>query len=102
MSFTTRAALLLFSRCLTVAYLVWAYVPESVLQSAGITYYPSKYWALAVPSYLLFIIPVMITAYIGLNMIDTPPLHSMDTIIGTATRLVMHDTQKRCECNCCV
>jgi phosphatidylinositol N-acetylglucosaminyltransferase subunit P len=76
--------LLLLFAAPKVAYLVWAYVPESMLQSAGITYYPSKYWALAVPSYLLFIIPLVIIAYCGLNMMDTPPLHSMDTITGAA------------------
>ena len=34
-----------------VLYLAWAYVPESVLHSWGITYYPSKQWATSLPAW---------------------------------------------------
>uniref|UniRef100_A0A3B1KFA6 Phosphatidylinositol glycan anchor biosynthesis, class P n=1 Tax=Astyanax mexicanus TaxID=7994 RepID=A0A3B1KFA6_ASTMX len=49
-------------------YLVWAYVPESWLHSIGLTYWPQKYWALAIPIYLLF------------NMMNTAPLCSVNNI----------------------
>ena len=29
-------------------FLLWAYLPEHVLHDLGVTYYPSKYWAVAV------------------------------------------------------
>lgn len=36
-----------------VVFFAWALVPESVLKSCGIYYYPDKYWAQAIPAYLL-------------------------------------------------
>ena len=35
-----------------VLYILWAYTPDSVLQAHGINYYPSKYWAVALPAWV--------------------------------------------------
>ena len=35
-----------------VLYCAWAFTPVEYLHRIGITYYPSQYWALAVPAYL--------------------------------------------------
>ncbi|CAM9521919.1 unnamed protein product [Hapterophycus canaliculatus] len=61
-------------------YLVWAYVPESTLQALGITYYPSKYWAIAVPSAVFVTWSVAVLVYIAVNFMSTAPLDSFDTI----------------------
>ncbi|KAL0671528.1 hypothetical protein Bca4012_034232 [Brassica carinata] len=37
----------------TVIFLIWAYVPDKLLESIRIRYYPSRYWALATPTYLM-------------------------------------------------
>ena len=34
-----------------IVYLVWAFVPDATLRSFGISYYPNKYWAIAIPCY---------------------------------------------------
>lgn len=34
-----------------VAYLIWAYTPDHWLAAVGITYYPSKQWAVTVPAW---------------------------------------------------
>jgi len=35
-----------------VLYLVWAYTPNATLEAHGITYYPSKYWAVVLPAWV--------------------------------------------------
>ncbi|KAJ4747281.1 Phosphatidylinositol N-acetylglucosaminyltransferase subunit P [Rhynchospora pubera] len=64
----------------TAIYLVWAYTPQPWLHSLGITYYPSKYWALAVPSFVTMSVFLMIVLYLGLNFLATPPSYSPNTI----------------------
>ncbi|KAG2285269.1 hypothetical protein Bca52824_044873 [Brassica carinata] len=57
----------------TVIFLIWAYVPDKLLESIRIRYYPSRYWALATPTYL------MMTLLLGLAFIlvsTSPPLHT--------------------------
>ncbi|KAG2575720.1 hypothetical protein PVAP13_7KG374101 [Panicum virgatum] len=66
----------------TAVYLAWAYTPEPVLRSLGITYYPSKYWALAVPSFVIVAVALSMAIYMGLNFVATPPPTSFSTIFG--------------------
>ncbi|CAN0006024.1 unnamed protein product [Ectocarpus sp. 8 AP-2014] len=66
-------------------YLVWAYVPESTLQALGITYYPSKYWAIAIPSAIFVTWSVAVLVYIAVNFMSTAPLDSFDTITGACS-----------------
>ncbi|KAF8688071.1 hypothetical protein HU200_042438 [Digitaria exilis] len=70
----------------TVVYLVWAYTPEPCLRSLGITYYPSKYWALAVPSFVIVAVALSMVIYIGLNFLATPPPTSFSTIFDENSR----------------
>ncbi|XP_057456549.1 phosphatidylinositol N-acetylglucosaminyltransferase subunit P-like [Lotus japonicus] len=70
----------------SVIFLVWAYVPESWLHSIGITYYPSRYWALAVPTYVMVSIVLMLGFYIGLNFISTPSPASIYTVFDEFSR----------------
>ncbi|RZB82246.1 Phosphatidylinositol N-acetylglucosaminyltransferase subunit P [Glycine soja] len=70
----------------TVIFLVWAYAPESWLQSVGISYYPSRYWALAVPTYVMVTIVLVLGFYIGLNFISTPSPASLNTVFDEFSR----------------
>ncbi|KAK7094096.1 phosphatidylinositol N-acetylglucosaminyltransferase subunit P-like [Littorina saxatilis] len=61
-------------------YLVWAYIPDSWLSAIGLTYWPQKYWAVALPVYLCVIILLFYLTYLGLIFINTTPLTSVNII----------------------
>ncbi|OEL24754.1 Phosphatidylinositol N-acetylglucosaminyltransferase subunit P [Dichanthelium oligosanthes] len=70
----------------TAVYLAWAYTPEPCLRSLGITYVPSKYWALAVPSFVIVAVALSMVIYIGLNFLATPPPTSFSTMFDENSR----------------
>ncbi|CAN6236676.1 unnamed protein product [Urochloa humidicola] len=70
----------------TAVYLAWAYTPEPALRFLGNTYYPSKYWALAVPSFVIVAVALSMAIYMGLNFVATPPPTSFSTIFDENSR----------------
>jgi len=46
-------ALYLASSAAFIMYLLWAYLPSPLLHQLGIYYYPNRWWALAVPAWLV-------------------------------------------------
>jgi phosphatidylinositol glycan class P protein len=44
-------------------YILWAVLPEHVLHSYGISYYPDKNWAIAFPSVFVMAILCFYVAY---------------------------------------
>uniref|UniRef100_M4DKP3 PIG-P domain-containing protein n=1 Tax=Brassica campestris TaxID=3711 RepID=M4DKP3_BRACM len=64
----------------TVIFLIWAYVPDKLLESIRIRYYPSRYRALATPAYLMMTLLLGLEFYIGLNFTTTPHPTSLNTL----------------------
>jgi hypothetical protein len=54
-----------------ICFLAWAFLPENVLHSIGITYYPSRYYAIAIPAYIIILYILINVAYMGLNLFYT-------------------------------
>ena len=62
-----------------VVYLVWAYTPEDVLVRLGVTYYPDKYWALAVILDLVLVLYGSVDVR-GVSMMSVRDLDDPDLI----------------------
>ncbi|POG65873.1 uncharacterized protein OCT59_011827 [Rhizophagus irregularis] len=73
-------ALYLLSFIAFVIYLLWAYLPDEVLISLGITYYPDRYWALALPVWTFVLVLFIYAAFISINFLNTSPFDSYNTI----------------------
>lgn len=61
-------------------YLGWAFIPEPILTSFQITYYPDKYWSIAFPCYILVLYLTFFFASIFYHHFKTKPLDSLYTI----------------------
>lgn len=76
--------LYLASTIMFVVYLIWAFIPDSILYYFGLTYLPQKYWAIAVPIYgmvLLFVFVMFF--YPCINMSLTPVRDSPNVMIDS-------------------
>jgi hypothetical protein len=56
-----------------IAFLIWCYVPTSILNSWGIYYIPNKYYALAIPTWLGMTAWMGIMLYCAVGMIHCHP-----------------------------
>lgn len=92
---------------LFIMYLLWAYVPHSWFEAIGITYLPKRYWALAIPVFLLTVFTVFaFFIYPSLGLCMTPNWDDLRTIqdlkskrnVFRATKNVNKRTKNRCSC----
>eukprot|EP01105_Mastigella_eilhardi_P002846 TRINITY_DN1366_c0_g4_i1.p2 TRINITY_DN1366_c0_g4~~TRINITY_DN1366_c0_g4_i1.p2 ORF type:complete len:111 (+),score=29.60 TRINITY_DN1366_c0_g4_i1:25-357(+) len=81
-----------FVYCITfcvlyVLYLLWAYVPACVLQRVGLgavaDELPSRYWALALPSFVCVTVVYVFTGYVALVAGNAEPTQSVHSYTGT-------------------
>ncbi|KAI8624130.1 PIG-P-domain-containing protein [Xylariaceae sp. FL1651] len=88
--------LYLFSSLTFLIYLLWAYLPSPFLHALGIYYYPNRWWALAIPS---FIVMLLVYIYVALALYNTEvltlPLTSIETIVDEAAKIATIDSKGR-------
>ncbi|GAP88193.1 putative phosphatidylinositol class p [Rosellinia necatrix] len=86
----------LFSSLTFLMYLLWAYLPSPILHALGIYYYPNRWWALAVPSFITMLI---VYIYVALALYNTEvltlPLTSIETIVDEAAKIAVVDGRGR-------
>ena len=64
-----------------ILYHMWAFIPTSLIHATGITYIPSKYWAISCPIFIALLITLFaIFLYPAINLLLTPPLDHWSTI----------------------
>lgn len=75
-------ALYIGSNMLFILYLIWAIVPDEILQNClGLTYWPSKYWAVAIPIWALTALATFaFLIYPAINLLMTPDVDDIKTI----------------------
>lgn len=69
-----------------VLFLVCAFTPEHVLVSLGVTYFPAKWWALALPAWGVAAIGYAYVAYEGVCALGVPPPHALSSVTDPAAR----------------
>jgi phosphatidylinositol glycan class P protein len=55
-------------------YFMWAFLSDETLESYGITYYPSKNWAIAIPAMIVMTYLFSLVFYKAINLLSTPSL----------------------------
>ncbi|TDL25144.1 PIG-P-domain-containing protein [Rickenella mellea] len=63
-------------------YIFWAILPEEWLEWLGITWYPSREWAILVPAYSVVLILLTYFTYWALAIYSTPPFNDLRTVTG--------------------
>lgn len=83
------------SYTLLILYLIWAYIPTAWLHSIGLTYWPQRYWAIAIPVFVCCSICIFaLLLYPGINLMMTPDLSSVHTVVDEYTRNPKPSTKK--------
>jgi phosphatidylinositol glycan class P protein len=86
----------LFSSLVFLVYLLWAYLPSPFLHALGIFYYPNRWWALAVPAFLVMLIVYIYVALAAYNTeYLTLPMTSLETIVDDAAKVATIDSKGR-------
>ncbi|CAF0818421.1 unnamed protein product [Adineta steineri] len=67
-------------------YVLWAYLPNDWFEKIGITYYPHKYWSIAIAVLVLTLLIGVIVGNYLLNSLSIPPLDSISLIHDRHTR----------------
>ncbi|KYK54680.1 Meiotically up-regulated protein 84 protein [Drechmeria coniospora] len=88
--------LYLFSSLTFLLWLLWSYLPAPFLHGLGIYYYPNRWWALAIPAFLVMTLCYIYIALASYNMeMLTVPLGSVETIVDGAGKLAAIDSKGR-------
>lgn len=85
-------ALYLASSAAFLMYLLWAYVPSPLLHQMGIHYYPNRWWALAVPCWLVVLVIYIYVALASYNTrYLTLPLSSCENLVDECAQVAVID-----------
>lgn len=77
-------------------YLLWAYLPRPFLHQLGIYYYPNRWWALAVPAWLVVLVIYIYVALASYNLgYLTLPMRSSENIVDDAAQIATLDARGR-------
>ena len=87
-------ALYLASSAAFLLYLLWAYLPSPFLHRLGLYYYPNRWWALAIPAWLVIAIVYIYVALASYNTrYLTRSLCSVENFVDEAANIAIVDAK---------
>ncbi|KAI5844973.1 PIG-P-domain-containing protein [Morchella snyderi] len=88
--------LYLVSSLAFLIYIIWSYSPAPLLHAVGIHYYPSRWWSLAIPSFLVMLVVYIFVALATYNMeYLTRGLDNIESVVDDAANIAAVDFTPR-------
>ncbi|RMZ75165.1 hypothetical protein DV737_g5421, partial [Chaetothyriales sp. CBS 132003] len=77
-------------------YILWSYLPSPFLHALGITYYPNRWWSLAIPAWIVMLLVYIYIALLSYNVeYLTLPLNSTECMVDEAGNVAILDLSGR-------
>ncbi|KIX99445.1 uncharacterized protein Z520_05021 [Fonsecaea multimorphosa CBS 102226] len=77
-------------------YILWSYLPSPFLHALGITYYPNRWWSLAIPAWIVMLLIFIYVALLSYNVeYLTLPLTSLECMVDDAANVAILDGSGR-------
>ena len=77
-------------------YILWSYLPSPFLHALGITYYPDRWWSLAIPAWIVMLLVYIYVALLSYNVeYLTLPLTSLECMVDDAGIVAIVDEYGR-------
>lgn len=75
-----------------IVYLLWSFLPSPFLHQLGIYYYPNRWWALAIPAWMVMLVLYIYVALAAYNVgYLTIPLHRVECLVDEAANVAVVD-----------
>lgn len=79
-----------------IIYILWSYLPSPFLHALGITYYPNRWWSLAIPAWIVILLIFIYVALLSYNVeYLTLPLGSLECMVDEAGNVAILDESGR-------
>ncbi|KAL6243612.1 hypothetical protein RBB50_009605 [Rhinocladiella similis] len=73
-------------------YILWSYLPSPFLHAMGVTYYPNRWWSLAIPAWIVMLLVFIYAALLSYNVeYLTLPLASLECMVDEAANVAILD-----------
>ena len=77
-------------------YILWSYLPSAFLHALGVTYYPNRWWSLAIPSWIVMLLVFVYVALLSYNVeYLTLGMGSVECMVDEAANVALVDEYGR-------
>lgn len=77
-------------------YILWSYLPSPFLHALGISYYPNRWWSLAIPAWIVMLLIWIYAALLSFNVeYMTLSLNSLECMVDDCANIAILDERGR-------